>query len=247
VNLSAWKVDDATWNAERLSKWMGFLEYIKRDLFDYHDPDAYIDAASSYYFTGTLPVARSGDVADICTDHLFALHPGLDLASAREVLSFIDSRGDGQYGAFAVWYLYPRSFYCLFEAGLLAPSMGGVLIEAFYGASYEEAARLRGFDSKQSAPRVVEDLFRELCSWFGPSEDLEWYPATQLIPFAIGALQTVSLAALGGSDSYVVSLAKHLRNEELLQEFSELALFADEFSRALTESTVEVDIKKIFA
>lgn len=247
MDRSAWKLNDSLWVEQRKKNWPIFLARIKA----YHTDakmSELVRCAEDYYFYGIMEDRYDVIAGQLPINDYFSMHPSLDLAAARDIIAFHDEVAHGVRGHFGQFYLEPRGFSELIEKHIVSPSICRIVIRAAYGESYEEAARLRGFDPNEQAFKTGDRLLEELGNWLGPNEHYEYYPAAQLIPFAIGAMEYFTVNDLEKDSFNVKRLAKLFGylNDDKIRQFPKLREFEIAFKKALAESKVIDEIKAIF-
>jgi hypothetical protein len=246
MDTSAWSSVGSSDQERRQRNWSLFANYLKTRLVDHPDPDAYLSAASDFYLRGELPQAKQRQLLHLRAPHLFALHPSLSVDAAREIITLTEEVDHDLRGSFSVYYLYPKSYYTFFEREALDPAIGSIVIEAYYGRDYAEAATLRGFDPKQEAARVADQLVEELCNWWKQEVDCRWYPAVGLIPFLIGAFEYIDLNHFFNSDYFNGWLADNVNDTVLMEASSELNYFSSQVKKALSLSRASDEIKSFY-
>jgi hypothetical protein len=244
MDTSAWKLNDPSWMSLREKQWPALLGILKKNLVDCFDPDAYISKAHLYYLAGDLVDVAASPV--LATLDLFALHPQLDIKAAREIISISERFGGGTRSAFSGWYSYPLDLYAYFKAGVLEPSIGEIIIEAYYGVTYADSVVLRGIASDEKVDIVINDLLRSLGVWLMPDDKYEWFPAHRLIPFLIGALERLEFARYDDVEFFLSSFSRRVKRASSASEFPLCVSFCEQFKSAIGQSKVDGRIKSLY-
>lgn len=215
MNRSPWHNDDISWRSLREQQLPIYLEFVKSHYpGGAWDPDEYLRRARDYYFEGVLEGEYRDGVRHLNVSDYFVMHPCLDLTAARDIVAFYDRVGYMTRGRFGQYYLIPKSFGPMVDQGMLPASIGEVVVEAFYGRSYLEAASLRGFEPERGAIAAGCEMCRELGSWMDLPLYVEYYPVQNLIDLTVGALEYFSAGDLVAKRGYIEHLSVRIEDIE---------------------------------
>ncbi|WP_394559129.1 hypothetical protein [Aquipseudomonas alcaligenes] len=247
MNTSPWRIEDHAWLTLREQQLPIYLEFVKSHYpGGAWNPDEYLRRARDYYFRGVLEGEYKDGASHLDISDYFVMHPCLDLAAAQEIIEFYDRVGCMTRGYFYQYYLIPKLFGPMIDQGMLSTSIGDVVVEAFYGGSYLEAASLRGFDPEKNAVTAGCGMCRELGTWMDLPLYVEHYPVQRLIDLTVGALEYFSAEDLVKNRGYIELLSVRIEDIEADGGHPMQHEFCSWLRTKLSSSQVINEIKAMF-
>ncbi|MCP5209158.1 MAG: hypothetical protein H7A01_18365 [Hahellaceae bacterium] len=189
MNKDAWKTSDSEWVKKREKDWPELEKYLAEYMsVDMYFPKEHMTTAKEFFFKGVIELKDDhSPLRGLNAIDLFLLHPSLDIDDAREIIDLCIKGGKILKGAFTVHYLIDGTCQPFIDKGVVQPDIVEVIVEAFYGKNYDEAAKLRKFDKVKDCSDTHYSLL-DYCSRYLSRHRTEYFPAMQLLPFIVDSM-----------------------------------------------------------